>query len=78
MKKLTLSFADPKSWRTNIKEKITKDEWKILRLKILKRDAYTCQYCGFKAEKWQIVHHIDGNPNNNEEDNLETICPMCI
>lgn len=77
MKKLTLSFADPKSWRTNIKEKITKDEWKILRLKILKRDVYTCQYCGFKAEKWQIVHHIDGNPNNNEEDNLETICPMC-
>ena len=77
MKELHLSFANPKTWRTNIKEKITKDEWKILRLKILQRDAYTCQYCRFKAEKWQIVHHIDGNPNNNKEDNLETICPMC-
>jgi len=32
---------------------------------------------GFKSEKWQIVHHIDGNPNNNNENNLETICPMC-
>ena len=77
MKKLYLSFANPDTWRTNIKEKITKAEWKTLRLKILKRDTYTCQYCGFKAEKWQIVHHIDGNPNNNKEDNLETICPMC-
>ena len=31
----------------------------------------------YKSEKWQIVHHIDGNPNNNEKKNLETICPMC-
>ena len=43
----------------------------------MKRDNYTCQYCGFRAEKWQIVHHIDGNPNNNQETNLETVCPMC-
>ena len=77
MKKLYLSFANPETWRDNIREEITKDEWKRLRLEILKRDDYTCQYCGFKSEKWQIVHHIDGNPNNNEKKNLETICPMC-
>ena len=41
------------------------------------RDNYTCQYCGFRAEKWQIVHHTDGNPNNNKDTNLKTICPMC-
>ncbi len=77
MKKLHLSFANPETWRDNIVEEISKEEWKILRLGILKRDNYACQYCGFKAEKWQIVHHIDGNPNNNKENNLETICPMC-
>lgn len=77
LKKLYPSFADPETWRENIKEKISKEEWKKLRLKILKRDDYTCRYCGFKAKKWQIVHHIDGNPNNNDEGNLETICPMC-
>ncbi|MEM5793243.1 MAG: HNH endonuclease [Candidatus Aenigmatarchaeota archaeon] len=76
-KKLYPSFANPKTWRDNIKENISKQEWRNLRLKILKRDDYTCRYCGFKAEKWQIVHHIDGNPNNNDEKNLETICPMC-
>lgn len=77
MKKLHPSFANPDTWRGNIKEEISKEQWKEIRLKILERDKYTCQYCGFKAEKWQIVHHIDGNPNNNTENNLETICPMC-
>lgn len=77
MKILYPSFANPETWRDNIVEEISKDEWKILRLEILKRDDYTCQYCGFKAEKWQIVHHIDGNPNNNKEANLETVCQMC-
>ena len=77
MKKLYPSFANPETWREVIKEEISKEEWKKLRLKILKQDDYTCKYCGFRAEKWQIVHHIDGNPNNNDESNLETICPMC-
>lgn len=77
MKKLYPSFANPETWRDNIIEEISKEEWKILRLVILKRDDYTCQYCGFRAEKWQIVHHIDGNPNNNKETNLETVCQMC-
>jgi len=77
MKKLHLSFANPETWRDNIREEINAEQWRILRLKILKRDNYTCKYCGFRAEKWQIVHHIDGNPNNNDSKNLETICPMC-
>lgn len=77
MKTLALSFANSKTWRTNIKEKITKERWEKLKLKILDRDNYACQYCGFKSEKWQIVHHIDGNPNNSGEKNLETVCQMC-
>ena len=59
MKDLYPSFADPKTWRMNLTEKITKEEWRNLRLNILERDDFTCQYFGFKAEKWQIVHHID-------------------
>ena len=77
MKRLYPSFANPETWRNDIQENITSEAWRKLRWNILKRDNYTCQYCGFRAEKWQIVHHIDGNPNNNEETNLETICSMC-
>lgn len=77
MKKLYLSFAPPETWRWNIQEKITEEEWRKLRLIIINRDNYTCQYCNFRADKWQICHHIDGNPNNNSHENLEIICPMC-
>lgn len=77
MKKLFLSFANPATWRNNIIEQVSQDAWRRLRRKILLRDNFTCQYCSFRAEKWQIVHHIDGNPNNNSDFNLETICPMC-
>lgn len=77
VKTLFPSFANPETWRNNIHEKITKPDWRKLRQKILERDNFACQYCGFKAEKWQIVHHIDGNPNNNSENNLAVICQMC-
>jgi hypothetical protein len=77
MKKLFPSFANPDTWRNNIFETTTKEQWQRIREKILKRDNFVCQYCGFKADKWQIVHHIDGNPNNNQEANLMVVCQMC-
>lgn len=78
MKKLFPSYADPEKWRNPAeKKKLQTSDWKDIRLKVLKRDNFTCQYCGYKAEKFQIVDHIDGNPNNNEDDNLQTVCQMC-
>jgi len=78
VKELFPSFTNPATWRTaKDAEKLDHEEWKGLRQKILQRDNYTCRYCGFRAEKFQIVHHIDGNHANDNEENLETICPMC-
>ncbi len=78
MKPLYPSFADPERWRTEKQSiRLNQPGWRELRGKILLRDDFSCQYCGFKAERYQIVHHIDGNPGDDREDNLETICPMC-
>ncbi|MDD5162834.1 MAG: HNH endonuclease [Candidatus ainarchaeum sp.] len=77
MKQLFPSYANPNTWRTIAADYTGKDEWKQIRLKILERDNYSCQYCGFKCDKWQIVHHIDGNPNNNQQSNLMVVCQMC-
>ena len=77
MKKLFPSYANPNTWRTTTPDKTGKEEWKQIRQKILERDGYACQYCGFKSDKWQIVHHIDGNPNNNRHSNLMVVCQMC-
>lgn len=52
-------------------------KFKEIREQILKRDKYTCFYCGFKANKFQEVHHIDDNHANNNVNNLTTVCPIC-
>jgi len=53
--------------------KIDKD----LKDKILQRDNNTCQCCGFVSEKYQEVHHINGDFTDFSEDNLATTCIFC-
>lgn len=47
------------------------------RKKVLIRDKCTCQFCNFQSKKFQEVHHIDDNHDNNELNNLVTACPLC-
>lgn len=78
MKKLYPSFAPPEMWRDSSQSKTLRGSvWKELRQIILKRDKNTCAYCGYRADKYQIVDHIDGNPENNDHTNLQAICQMC-
>ena len=55
-----------------------------LKLKIRNRDNYRCQKCSVTEEEHLIVygiklsvHHIDYNKENNEEENLITLCNEC-
>ncbi len=45
--------------------------------KIMVRDSYTCQYCGFQAKEYQEIVNIDGNYANNKFSNLITACCFC-
>jgi len=78
LRKLYPTFAEPIFWRDEKQgEMLDKSSWLSLRKKILERDGYTCQYCDYRSEKYQVIHHLDENPNNNVEDNLVTVCQMC-
>lgn len=44
---------------------------------ILNKHDFTCQYCLFRSKKFQHIHHLDDDHDNNSEDNLVTICPLC-
>lgn len=51
-----------------------------LRFAILKRDEFTCQYCGHSAPdvKLQVDHVIPvAHGGTNDPDNLTTACEMC-
>ncbi len=45
--------------------------------KVLQRDSYTCQFCGFQAKDFQEVINLDNNYNNNKLSNLVTACCFC-
>ncbi|MEK6960304.1 MAG: HNH endonuclease signature motif containing protein [Nanoarchaeota archaeon] len=78
MKPLILSFAPSAKWRNPLQALNLKGEaWQKMRLKFLNRDNYTCAYCEFRLEKYQIVDHIDGDPENNSDENFQVICQMC-
>ncbi len=45
--------------------------------KVLTRDSYTCRYCGFQSDKYQVVTNHDHDYNNNKAANLVTTCIFC-
>ena len=45
--------------------------WRKARVEALKRFDFICQRCGRRAV---MVHHVDGNPENNDQSNLMPLC----
>lgn len=51
-----------------------------LKEEIRRRDNFTCQECGFNQEQLRCtldVHHIDFNKQNNQQNNLISLCKSC-
>lgn len=44
---------------------------------IFQRDNHTCQCCGFRAEKYQKVLHINGDSRDFQDENVLTTCVFC-
>ncbi len=69
-------MASPGAWRMYSARKAD-PRFKSYEQKILQRDRYTCQFCGFQARLYQDIVNLDGNYNNNHLDNLVTACCFC-
>lgn len=78
VKQLYPSYAPPEKWRNESQtRRLEGGEWQAIRRRILRRDNYKCAYCGYRAEKFQVVDHIDGDPENNYDENFQIVCQMC-
>lgn len=69
-------MATPGAWRLYSARKSDKN-FKEFEIKVLRRDSYTCRFCGFQAKLYQDVVNLDGNYNNNKLSNLVTACCFC-
>lgn len=73
--KQSISGKNNPNWKGGKSFELYGLDWNIyLKTKIRKRDRFICQVCGKNG--W-IVHHIDYNKKNNNENNLITLCPRC-
>lgn len=68
--------AKPGRWRLFAARKVD-PAFQDFALRIWERDAYTCQFCGFQAKKYQEVINLDGNYRRNTLDNMVTACCFC-
>jgi len=68
--------ASPDSWRLFSARK-SDINFQAFEKKVLERDYYMCQYCGFQAHKHQEIVNQDGNFRNNKFSNLVTACLFC-
>lgn len=50
---------------------------KSVYLKVLERDKHTCYFCKFQSSKYQEIHHLNDDHDDDSIDNLVTICPLC-
>lgn len=68
--------ATPGSWRLYSARKVD-ERFKDFEKKILSRDKYTCQFCGFQARLFQEIINLDNDYSNNKASNLVTACCFC-
>jgi intracellular multiplication protein IcmJ len=68
--------VNPDNWRIFNGRK-TDPRFTPVRDKVLARDNFTCQFCGFQAKEHQEIVNQNGDFHNNQLDNLVTSCVFC-
>lgn len=74
--KLVLNSVDYNYWQLE-KQVHLKDEYFSVLSSITNIDECQCCFCGAKDGKYLELHHKDGNHDNYDIDNLDTICCFC-
>jgi len=68
--------ATPGAWRIYTARKAD-PAFRAFHEKVLDRDNFTCQFCGFQARDYQEIINLDHDYQNNKLSNLVTACCFC-
>lgn len=78
---LLLLSASRSSWAVSSQHGTEWEKHKVLtpefKQKVFERDDHTCQGCGWRAERFQEIHHKNDDHSDHRMENLETLCPLC-
>lgn len=69
-------MAKPGNWQLFMARKMDA-KFSALEQKILQRDRYTCQFCGFQAKEYQEIVNLNQDYTDNITANLVTACCFC-
>lgn len=64
-----------KQKHVNMYKKIRKEIPQTLRVQLINTYGKICQNC--KENEFEHIHHLDGDPSNNQFCNLELLCFTC-
>lgn len=64
------------NWRGGIPKEYPKEFYEVRKF-VIDRDNGRCQICSKVLVKNPHVHHRDGDRNNNDQNNLLTLCASC-
>jgi hypothetical protein len=53
------------------------NEWKKVRSNAISKADKRCRFCGGLYQKYMICFHLDENPKNNNQDNVDMACKLC-
>lgn len=72
----TLALSVTKTWGNRALD-VHDPAWKALKQKVIKRDLSRCRFCNYKASKYMVLDHVDGDASNNDLSNLMLNCGAC-
>ncbi len=79
--KLTIELVPKTAWFTNVRSKVTQDEWDAIRQKCYDQAGRHCQVCGEQGPRWPVeaheIWHYDDNTKVQRLAGIIALCPDC-
>jgi len=79
--KLEIELVPKSSWYSNVRSKVSKNEWDLLRKKSYRKANYHCEICGGIGAKHPVECHeiwkYDDKKHIQKLTGLISLCPTC-